>query len=287
MTDISIELLKEVQRLQDEVLKLQQPLPVQINKSTLYAKKAAVMASLHRVPESGKHQQGWKYSTSEDVKDPTRAAMAEAGLSLAFELIDYEMIREEKRMIITGRVMFTLQCSESGATETSIIPAEAVDWVKGGGATAEKTFFKLYTTAQKYFLKTTFLISSGEELDSDGEAGERLSKNHERNCASSSGPIDVKVLSWQEDSPPMDKFISIATKAFKLEKADILDELKAAGYSGYKSSCATEMWEALEKARDQLTLTPAELADDREEEVSVETQALIDSGIDEADEPPF
>jgi hypothetical protein len=250
MTDIALALLEENKQLQATIDELKanlnrcmQPL----NKASLYAKKAAVMANLSRIPESGKHQQGWKYSTSEDVKDPVREEMAKAGLSLAFELIDYEIIREEKRIIITGNVKFALQCSETGATENSIIPAEAVDWVKGGGATAEKTFFKLYTTAEKYYLKTTFLISSGDELDSDVDAPP---KNGQKQQFGKTSP-SKKTVSPPPWLPTLDEFLAKARENFiGLTDQDIKDELKEAGFSGFLSAEASKMMEALKERKE-------------------------------------
>lgn len=135
------------------------------NKAVLYGKIAQVMGKLGRIKETGKHSQGWKYATSEDVKDAVRAAMSEVGLALLVSLEDHEVIGLDKGVIVRGKMAFTLCCSETGATETRHLVGEAADQAK----VSDKAFYKLYTTLEKYFLKTTFLISSGEELDSDAD----------------------------------------------------------------------------------------------------------------------
>lgn len=135
------------------------------NKAVLYGKMAKVMGRLTRIREIGEHSQGWKYATSEDVKDAVRVAMSEEGLALLVGLEDYEVIGLEKGVIVRGRMAFTLCCSETGVVETRYLVGEASDQTK----VSDKAFYKLYTALTKYFLRTTFLISSGGELDSDAD----------------------------------------------------------------------------------------------------------------------
>lgn len=138
---------------------------VNIEKATLYGKMAKVMGRLTRIKESGRHSQGWKYATSEDVKDAVRVAMSEEGLALLVNLESHEIINLDKGVLIRGTMEFTICCSETGATVTRQLVGEAADQSK----VSDKAFYKLYTTLTKYFLRTTFLISSGEELDSDSD----------------------------------------------------------------------------------------------------------------------
>lgn len=206
------------------------------NKAVLYGKMAKVMGRLTRIKESGKHAQGWRYATSEDVKDAVRVAMSEEGLALLVSLENYEVIELDKGIIVRGRMAFTLCCSETGATKTRHLVGEAADQAK----VSDKAFYKLYTTLTKYFLKTTFLISSGEELDSDADGSPVREQN---------GLSLNREIPWHEKSPSMTKFLAMANREFGLEKNDILDELRAANFTSYKASLATKMWEALEKAR--------------------------------------
>jgi hypothetical protein len=91
--------------------------------------------------------------------------MSEVGLALLVSLEDHEVIDLDKGIKVRGKMAFTLCCSETGATETRHLVGEAADQAK----VSDKAFYKLYTTLEKYYLKTTFLISSGEELDSDAD----------------------------------------------------------------------------------------------------------------------
>lgn len=166
---------KELKKLLDKALVMQRyaedELEKRLNRAVLFSKKAKVMQLIDKVPELGVHQQGWKYAKAEDVKEAVRPAMAEAGLSLSFELVDYVLEREAKKVLLTGRVAFTLECGETGATETKIVPGEVLDF-----GVADKAFLKLYTTTEKIFLKTTFLISTGEDLDSDADNHQAAAK---------------------------------------------------------------------------------------------------------------
>ena len=147
---------------------------VNIEKATLYGKMAKVMGRLTRIKESGRHSQGWKYATSEDVKDAVRVAMSEEGLALLVNLKSHEIVTLDKGVLVRGTMEFTICCSETGATVTRQLVGEAADQAK----VSDKAFYKLYTTLTKYFLRTTFLISSGEELDSDSDTPRPTSQNN-------------------------------------------------------------------------------------------------------------
>jgi hypothetical protein len=158
------------------------------SKAVLYGKMAKVMGALDRIKETGKHTQGWKYATSEDVKDAVRAAMSEAGLALLVSLEDHEVINLDKGVMVRGKMAFTLCCSETGATETRHLVGEAADQTK----VSDKAFYKLYTTLEKYFLKTTFLISSGDELDSDSDVHTVQTKRSDK--SRSNGDMSLEKL---------------------------------------------------------------------------------------------
>ena len=149
---------------------------VNIEKATLYGKMAKVMGRLTRIKESGRHSQGWKYATSEDVKDAVRVAMSDEGLALLVGLESHEIVNLDKGVLIRGTMEFTICCSETGATVTRQLVGEAADQSK----VSDKAFYKLYTTLTKYFLKTTFLISSGDGIDSDVDAP-AVSRNRQSN----------------------------------------------------------------------------------------------------------
>lgn len=161
------------------------------NKAVLYGKMAQVMGKLNRIKETGKHSQGWKYATSEDVKDAVRVAMSEVGLALLVSLEDHEVINLDKGVIVRGKMAFTLCCSETGATETRCLVGEAAEQAK----VSDKAFYKLYTTLEKYYLKTTFLISSGDEIDSDSNDNQIRQQRQVTPTAPTNGDMSlVKLL---------------------------------------------------------------------------------------------
>lgn len=135
-------------------------------KATLYKKMAAVMNDLNRIPKNGRNkEQNYDYATSEDIKQAIRAAMAKNNLALLFELAEFtieEVVSRSgtKGKKIIGKLDFTLACGDTGETVNRSIWAEAIDW-------QDKAFNKLYTTGEKYFLITTFLVSTGDEDDAD------------------------------------------------------------------------------------------------------------------------
>jgi hypothetical protein len=246
MTDIAIALLEDNKRLQERIDELHIDLAkasARPNMATLYAKKALVMSKITRVKETGKHQQGWKYATSEDVKDEVRQAMGEAGLSLSFELISYDIERTDKRITITGVMAYTLECGETGASETKTFSAEAIDYGKAIAPSAEKTFYKLYTTSEKYFLKTTFLVASGDELDSDSNAppsGKKQSVGKKPPAANGKTPPP-----WR---PTKAEFFKAAHKEFpNMSDQDLIDELREAKFGEYDTNKAVAMMDALKE----------------------------------------
>ena len=135
-------------------------------KAMLYKKMAAVMNDLNRIPKNGRNkEQNYDYATSEDIKQAIRAAMAKNNLALLFELAEFtieEVVSRSgtKGKKIVGKLDFTLACGDTGETVNRSIWAEAIDW-------QDKAFNKLYTTGEKYFLITTFLVSTGDEDDAD------------------------------------------------------------------------------------------------------------------------
>lgn len=149
-------------------------------KATLYKKMAAVMGDLSRVAERGKHEkQRWRYATASDVKNIVRVAMAEHGLALLFQMDEYtelETTVEPGKAVpthIRAKLSFTIACGETGETVTCPIWVEAIDY-------SDKAFNKIYTVGEKYFLKTVFLVSSGDEIDPSGESPKRASKRESK-----------------------------------------------------------------------------------------------------------
>jgi hypothetical protein len=230
------------------------------NKAVLYGKMAKVMGTLGRIKETGKHQQGWKYATSEDVKDAVRVAMSEVGLALLVSLEDHEVISLDKGVIVRGKMAFTLCCSETGATETRHLVGEAADQAK----VSDKAFYKLYTTLEKYYLKTTFLISSGEELDSDSDVPDAR-RNKTSNGDMSLGKllallrkVEVSGMATFYESP--EAIMACRAKGSPLPAADDTQGWRNL-FTDARDYAIDRINEAIERGDmtpDQLTLTPTE-----------------------------
>jgi hypothetical protein len=147
-----------------------------VNRATLYKKKSAVMGRLSRIRESGRHQkQGWTYATAEDIKDAVREAMAAEGLSFSFEIDKEEPSQKDGKMTIVKLwFIFTIECGETGATQSKRIIGVAA------GYDPDKVYYKAYTLALKYWLKTTLFISSGDDPDPDGDDNSKPPKKRQQ-----------------------------------------------------------------------------------------------------------
>lgn len=211
------------------------------NKATLYGKIAQVMGKIGRVKEAGKHgTQKWRYATAEDVKDEIRGAMASVGLALLVNLDEYEFIPlKDKGVLLRGKMAFTLCCSESGATETRYFWGEAADQ----SYVSDKAFYKLYTTLEKYYLKTTFLISSGDDLDSDAD------NTRKAQPATSPRPTPANVNGngrGQSEKEEFEKFLAKTRIELNLSEEDTKAILKELGYTGFTPAQSDAYFEALE-----------------------------------------
>ena len=137
------------------------PKSEQPNRATLYAKKAAVMGELSQIAKGGKVESqkvNYSYATAEAVAEAVRPAMAVHGLSLTLDIVNVD----KQETLWRVDLLFTLGCGETGATETSRYVGFAYD-------NQDKGFNKAVTSAEKYFLMKTFILSSGDDADADAQ----------------------------------------------------------------------------------------------------------------------
>jgi len=128
--------------------------------ASLYGKMAQAMRSIARIPKRG-HNDYFNYDfvLDADVLDAVRRAMAEVDLALFVSLDSHE--RHENRTIAAFTLTFA--DGDTGATQIVHWSGEAAD--KG-----DKGLSKAATSAVKYCLLKTFLISTGDEdPDASGE----------------------------------------------------------------------------------------------------------------------
>ena len=136
--------------------------------ASVYKKMALVMGEINRVPKNGRNAKfNYDFATAEDVKDVVRKAMSKHNLALLIDLPEYEIetfkTTNATGTRVRGNIIYTLACGETGATVTTSMPMEAVDY-------QDKVFSKLYTIGLKYFLINTFAISTGDEIADDPDA---------------------------------------------------------------------------------------------------------------------
>lgn len=139
------------------------------DKAKLFEKLVAVAAEIEKLPKLGRNDY-FKYAfvRSEDVLDTVRAKLAEHGIAFFVSLDTHE--REDftdpdgKMSSKTTLVLdATFGCTETGESIVVRWPGEADD-------SQDKGTSKAMTMAVKYGLLKTFLISTGEETDPDGQA---------------------------------------------------------------------------------------------------------------------
>lgn len=132
---------------------------ITINQGALYTKMACVMGKLSRLPKNGLNQHfNYKYVTDADVVDAVRTAMSVEGLAL---FVSMDGVHQEGKHTIANFTL-TFADGESGATKS-------IHWVGEANDTQDKGVAKAATSAIKYALLKTFLISTGDEPDSDGD----------------------------------------------------------------------------------------------------------------------
>lgn len=145
-------------------------------KSALYAKMARVMGKLQRIPKSGFNKHfGYPFVTEADIADAVRIALSEVGIAFFTEIEEwtrtdgvrtktYNNRTEEKPYVMTRvKMRFTFACADTGQTIERHWWGEAED-------DSDKGISKAVTLAQKYFLKTTFVISTGDPTE-DPDSG--------------------------------------------------------------------------------------------------------------------
>lgn len=134
--------------------------PAPTGAATLYAKMARAMGKMKRIPKNGKNAHfNYEYATESDIADIVRETLAEVGIALFSEIIDVERAGTLTRV----HMRYTFACTDTGATVERL-------WVGEADDRQDKGVSKAVTLATKYFLKTTFVISTGDPAD-DPDSG--------------------------------------------------------------------------------------------------------------------
>lgn len=133
------------------------------------AKLSRVLGKIHRVPKRGRNDfHKYDYATEANILAAVRLPLAEEGLFI-FANIDRKDVQpwglganKGPQFKTTVFMTFYLCDSETGFAVPAQFQGEGVD-------NLDKGLAKAITAATKYFLKTTFLIATGDDPEADTE----------------------------------------------------------------------------------------------------------------------
>lgn len=132
----------------------------------LAARKTAVMAEIERVAERGRNDHSkYSYAKAEDLMEEVRPLMASKGLAFTFDVVGHKVEQGKTTggkpaEIATVEIAATLTDVDTGFAETSRV-------VGRGSDVGDKAIWKAYTGAIKYWLRNTFLISTGDDPETE------------------------------------------------------------------------------------------------------------------------
>ena len=126
-------------------------------KKTLAAKMATIMGELSRLPKTGRND-FHKYDFLEEsvLVDAVRPLLAAQGIGVSQQILEYS--QDGNRSIVHLKIIY--RDGDSGEEMFSTGIGEGVD-------KSDKGLPKATTSAFKYALKNTFLISSGDDVEND------------------------------------------------------------------------------------------------------------------------
>lgn len=138
-------------------------------------KMVKIMGAVGNVAKGGTNsQQGYKFIQSDDVVDAIRIEMVKNNVAVFAKAIGYEMTEGTTKnggvnYHAVVQFEFMLVDADSGETMACTWYGESID-------TSDKSFSKAGTSAMKYWLLKTFMISAGEP-DADTDTPERSPKS--------------------------------------------------------------------------------------------------------------
>lgn len=148
-----------------------------MSENGLYLKLARVMANVGNIEKAGKNQFfNYKYTTADDAYSAIRAALSGEGLAFVASMTEVQQTetgQTDKGGNPVVRTLATFEYTfidpETGEFKTCLWTGEATD-------SQDKGVSKASTSALKYFLLKTFIIST-EHDDPDGSAGYKPKQN--------------------------------------------------------------------------------------------------------------
>jgi hypothetical protein len=138
---------------------------------SLAARMVGVMGDVPTMIKTGRNvAQKYEYVTAEDVKAIVRPLLRKHGIAVFSEITDVQRetsVNKNGTLVVSVlvKMRFTLACAETGETM-------ACEWYGEANDYADKAVNKGSTAAEKYFLISTFLLSTSEP-DADEETIEQ------------------------------------------------------------------------------------------------------------------
>lgn len=126
--------------------------------AVLARKMACVMGQLKRLNQNGQNTQGWTFTSIDDITDAIRALMAEFGIALFSRMLRASEVKDGKTTRATVDMEFELVCADTGVSKVMSWTGSAEDY-------SDKALNKAAVYAEKFWLKSTFLVSTGKDPD--------------------------------------------------------------------------------------------------------------------------
>jgi ERF superfamily len=131
-------------------------------RESLVHKIAEVCAHMSRLPQTGRHPQGWAYATEADIVDRLRPELAQRGVIIIPALMHHE----EREIGKTSRGL----CIQRHTVDVRYVVTDGtseivIDWRGQADDSSDKGFAKATTAAGKYLLMRLFMLSSGADAD--------------------------------------------------------------------------------------------------------------------------
>lgn len=128
----------------------------------LFKKMSLVLGQLKRLEKSRTNTNyNFRYTPIDDVKEAVRKAFADVELSFLSVMAAHRVKPAAKGVVAEVDMLFIICDTETGATITTPWTGRAND------SNGDYAIPKAIAFAIKYYLLTTFLMSTGEELDGD------------------------------------------------------------------------------------------------------------------------
>lgn len=128
------------------------------NRASLFMKMSRVQGDIGRVAKNGRNtHHKYDYATADDLYSAVRLAMSRQNIAIFCE-IDPGTESVIENSVMTATFIMTLCCGDTGATISGKWAGQAQV-----NSRDDKVMSKCATAAMKYFLRTTFLIATGED----------------------------------------------------------------------------------------------------------------------------